>query len=59
MFEPHMSHRLGTVRIDCYSFGEPKMVTDFVAATRKGAYLSTYARDFIEIARQIHARPEQ
>ena len=59
MFEPHLSHRLGTVPIDCYSFGEPKMVTDFVAATRKGAYLSTYARDFIEIARQIHARPEQ
>ena len=34
------------------------MVTDFVAATRKGAYLSTYARDFIEIARQMHANPQ-
>ena len=57
MFEPHLRHRLGTVPIDCYSFGEPKMVTDFVAATRKGAYLSTYARDFIEIARQMHSHP--
>jgi hypothetical protein len=34
------------------------LVTDFVAATRKGAYLSTYARDFIEIARQMHANPQ-
>ena len=58
MFEPHLRHRLGTIPIDCYSFGEPKMVTDFVAATRKGAYLSTYARDFIEIARQMHANPQ-
>ncbi|MBR7045697.1 MAG: LysR family transcriptional regulator [Lachnospiraceae bacterium] len=57
MFEPHLRHRLGTVPIDLYSFGNPRMVTDFVAATRKGAYLSTYARDFIEIARKIHAQP--
>lgn len=57
MFEPHLRHRLGTVPIDCYSFGNPHMVTDFVAATRKGAYLSSYARDFIVIARQIHAHP--
>lgn len=57
MFEPHLLHHLGQVPIDCYSFGEPYMVTDFVAATRKGSYLSSYARDFIEIARQIHSRP--
>lgn len=57
MFEPHLRHRLGTVPIDCYSFGDPKMVTDFVAATRKGSYISSYARDFIEIAREMHAHP--
>ena len=37
MFDTHLRHRLGTMPIDCYSFGEPHMVTDFVAATRRGA----------------------
>ena len=56
MFDTHLRHRLGTMPIDCYSFGEPHMVTDFVAATRRGAYVSSYARDFIEIVRQMHAK---
>ena len=54
MFEPHLKHHLGNAVIDRYHFGSPRMVTDFVAATRKRAYVSTYAKDFIEIARQIH-----
>ena len=50
--EAHLRHRAETRPIDCYSFGEPRVVTDFVAATRKGSYISRYTRDFIEIVRQ-------
>ncbi len=50
--EAHLRHRAETRPIDCYSFGEPRVVTDFVAATRKGSYISRYCRDFIEIVRQ-------
>lgn len=50
--ESHLRHRAETRPIDCFSFGEPRVVTDFVAATRKGSYLSRYTRDFIEIVRQ-------
>ena len=39
--------------IDCYSFGEPRMTHDFVAAYRKGSYLSVYTREFIDLARQL------
>ena len=52
VFEAHLRHRVETRPIECYSFGEPRTVTDFVAAYRKGSYLSRYARDFIEIARE-------
>jgi len=51
-FEAHLRHRVQTHPIDCYSFGEPRTTTDFVAAYRKGSYLSRYARDFIELARR-------
>ena len=61
IFEVHLRHRMQTRPIDCYSFGEPRTVTDFVAAYRKGSYLSRYARDFIEIARRAvtDAQPEE
>ena len=52
VFEAHLDHRVQTKPIDCYSFGEPRTASDFVAAYRKGSYLSNYARDFIEIARK-------
>ena len=54
LFEPHLDYHPGNIAIDRYSLGNPKVLTDFVAATRKGSYLSVYARDFIEIARQMY-----
>ena len=59
LFEPHLDHHPGDVSIDRYSFGKPRTTADFVAAIRKGAYLSAYARDFIEIARQMHGATPQ
>lgn len=50
--ESHLRHRAETRPIDCYSFGEPRTVSDFVAATRKGSYISRYAQDYIEIVKQ-------
>ena len=50
--ESHLRHRSGSLPIDCFSFGEPRTVSDFVAATRKGSYISRYAQDYIEIVRQ-------
>lgn len=50
--EAHLRHRAETRPIDCYSFGEPRVVTDFVAATRKGSYVSRYTRGFIDIVRR-------
>ena len=52
IFESHLRHRVETRPIRCYSFGEPRTTSDFVAACRKGSYLSGYAREFIEITRQ-------
>lgn len=55
IFEPHLSHHRSFARpIDCYSFGEPRMVSNFVAAVRKGSYLPIYARDFVELTRQLY-----
>ena len=53
MFEPHLRHRLSNHPIDCYSFGEPRITSNFVAAYRKGSYLPVYARDFIELVRRL------
>lgn len=53
IFETHLRHRVATEPIDCYSFGSPKTSSDFVVAYRKGSYLPSYARDFIEIARRL------
>ena len=50
--ESHLRHRAGMRPIDCYSFGEPRVVSDFVAATRKGSYVSRYTQDFIDIVRK-------
>ncbi len=51
IFESHLRHRVVTNPIDCYSFGEPKTSSDFVVAYRKGSYLSSYVREYIEITR--------
>lgn len=50
--ETHLDHRANPRPIDCFSFGEPTFKTDFVAAVRKGSYISRYTRDFIEIVRR-------
>lgn len=52
IFESHLRHHTATDRINRFSFGEPKTSSDFVAAYRKGSYISSYVRDFIEIAKQ-------
>lgn len=52
VFDSHLKHRVDPQPIDCYSFGHPRTVHDFVAATRKGAYLSRYGRAFIDIVRE-------
>ena len=38
IFETHLRHRVPTQPIACYSFGEPRVLSDFVAAYRKGSY---------------------
>lgn len=53
IFETHLRHRVAAEPIDCFSFGSPKTSSDFVVAYRKGSYLPSYARDFIEITRRI------
>lgn len=57
IFESHLRCRGKNLPIDCYSFGEPRVVSDFVAAYRKGGYISRHARDFIEIARRAMPLP--
>ena len=54
VFEPHLRHRAGTLPIDCYSFATGRVVSDFVAAYRRGAYLPGYARDYIDLIRRLH-----
>lgn len=53
IFETHLLHHHFSQPIDCYSFGNPKMLSDFVVASRKNSYLSSYINDFIEIARDL------
>lgn len=54
LFETHLHHRLGTLPIDCYSFGSPRTCSDFVAAYRKDSYLSAYTNDFIALVQQLN-----
>ena len=41
-------------RIWVDTFSRGRVLTEFVAASRKGSYLSSYARDYIELVRQLH-----
>lgn len=62
VFDAHLRHRCreplrGEKQpicegIDCYSFGQPRTLCDFVAATRKGDYLSQHVREFIEVVKR-------
>ena len=55
IFESHLKWHSPTPEIDTYSFGDGKVMSDFVAAHRKGSYLSSYAREFITIAGKLYA----
>lgn len=55
IFESHLRWHSPVPKIETFSFGEPRVTSDFVAAFRKGSYLSNYARDFIiEVRRAIY-----
>ena len=53
VFDSHLKHRADSAPVDCYSIGNPGTVYDFVAAKRRGSYLSRYAADFIETVRHF------
>lgn len=52
VFDSHLKHRFGSSEIVNYSFAGKRIFVDFVAATRKGAYLSRYTKEFIELVRK-------
>ena len=54
LFEPHLRHRAEHFELDCYSIGQGRVVSEFVAAYRKGSYLSSYARDYIKLVQELH-----
>ena len=51
IFDAHLKHFPGRDRFDCFSLGDPRAQTSFVASVRKGGYLPHYARDFIDIVK--------
>lgn len=54
IFEPHLRHSRSAAAIDCYSFGSPRATSNFVAAYRKGSYLPSYTRDYMELVRDLN-----
>ncbi|MBQ7545217.1 MAG: LysR family transcriptional regulator [Synergistaceae bacterium] len=55
IFESHLRWHSPAPEIDTYSFGDGKVMSDFVAAYRKGSYVSSYAREFIRIAAKLYS----
>ena len=55
IFESHLRWHSPVPEIDTYSFGDGHVMSDFVAAYRKGSYLSSYAREFIRIAGKLYS----
>lgn len=53
IFESHVRHHHFSRPIDCFSFGEPRTVSNFSVSHRRGSYLPSYAYDFIKIAREL------
>lgn len=51
--ETHLKHMNLGDDIVCLSFGNPNLTIDFVAAYRKGAYLSYHAQEYIKIVKQF------
>ena len=54
IFESHLRWHSPKPEIDTYSFVDGGVFSDFVAAMRKGSYLSAYSRKFIEIAGNLY-----
>lgn len=57
IFESHLRWHSPAPLIDTFSFGfddMPRVMSDFAAAYRKNYYMPKYARDFIEIARDLY-----
>lgn len=53
IFDAHVLHRSSNAPIDCYSIEHGQVFRDFVAAVRKGSYLSTHVIDMIELTRRF------
>lgn len=51
--ESHLRHIRARERLAFFSVGEPSTPVDFVAAFRKGSYLSYYAREYIRVVRDF------
>ncbi|MBQ9422028.1 MAG: LysR family transcriptional regulator [Pyramidobacter sp.] len=51
--ESHLRHMRVRERLACFSVGNPSTPVDFVAAFRKGSYLSHYAQEYINIVRDF------
>jgi DNA-binding transcriptional LysR family regulator len=52
----HLKHRAGNTPISCCSFSTGRIMSEFVAAYRKGSYISKYARDYIELIRSLQVQ---
>ena len=52
LFDSHLQHHTEAETIACYRYGEERVLCNFVAASRKGSYLSRYAQNFIEIVKE-------
>ena len=51
--DTHLKHMDLGKNIVCFSFGRPSLSVDFVAAFRKGSYLSSFAQEYIKIVKQV------
>jgi DNA-binding transcriptional LysR family regulator len=51
--ETHLRHIHPKVEPACFSIGNPRITTSFVAAYRRGIYLPNYAQRFIKIVKEF------
>ena len=51
--ESHLRHMKCREQLACFSVGRPSTSVDFVAAFRKGGYMSHYAREYIKVVRDF------
>ena len=55
IFESHLRWHMPVPEIETFSFGEDRVICNFVAAFRKNSYLSNHAREFIKIAEKLYS----